>query len=75
MPACPEHPGYAHYLCVIMVPPFALTSVLDWILWSLVLERGKTMACLKGTERTNRCSICLVMGNWGVVLEELVFIS
>ena len=41
--------SYAHYLYVIMAPPSALTSVLNWVLWSLVFEKGKTMACLKGT--------------------------
>ena len=41
--------SYAHYRYVIMVPPCALTSVLDWMLWSLTFEKGKTMAYLKGT--------------------------
>ena len=41
--------SYAHYLYVIMVPPCALTSVLDWMLWSLAFEKGKTMAYVKGT--------------------------
>ena len=41
--------SYVHYLYVIMAPPSALTSVLNWVLWSLVFEKGKTMACLKGT--------------------------
>lgn len=71
MPACPGHPGllslYNHGA------RFTLQSVLDWLLWSS--DSWKTMAFLEGPERTKSCSICLVMGNWGVMLKRFYHLT